>query len=190
VTQTLAEPPPVREPRRATRVVAVAVVLCIGAAVLGYRWLTGDRLLAPSGWSESFSLQLGHTYYSGLGGPYGGKPADYVRGLDVRDVHIMTSLNNAEATITVLSCVETARGAGLTAGGNAVDRLDDFCLTSRAFRPGRVDFGQATGATGFVVAITPRRAGTVHISGASISYRDGLRTGNQRIGLDLTVTAH
>src|SRR5665213_1732817 len=131
MTQTLSEAPLARKPRRTKRAIIAAAVLCLAVGgVLSYHWLTDDRLLATSSWNEGMSLSLGHTYYSGLGSGYAGRPPDYARRLNVTDVHAVTSVNTAAATVTVLRCVEGAGGVGLTAGGNAVDNIDRYCVTN------------------------------------------------------------
>lgn len=70
--------------------------------------------------------------------------------------------------------------SGLLGGGVVVDDVRQYCRELVPFQPGAIDLGVTS--TGLVIAVTPRRAGTVELDGAQVAYRHGIRTGSQHIG--------
>ena len=183
-------PPLATQGRRRQRIVAVVVVIGLGlcgGGFAGYRWLTGEHLFVGPGASQSGPLPSGQTLYVGLGPLLAGtRPMATVR-VDLRAVHPLVTTNTSDATVTVLACIHgTTNPASLSAGGTALDP-HPYCGSVESFRPGMTSVGVS--ATGLLLAVTPHRAGTVEVDGARLSYRVGIRSGNQRIGaVNLTVT--
>jgi hypothetical protein len=166
-------------------VIALLVALVAGGVGV-HAWLVGEHLFIAPEATESGPLALGHTEYDGIGPlmPAGKNPATVH--IDLRNVTPLVTENSSDATVAVMICVTRGPG-GLIAGGAALDDVSEDCKSLSAFHPGPITLGLT--ASGLVLAVTPHRSGVIRIDGAGISYRDGLRTGRERIGIEVfTIT--
>jgi hypothetical protein len=155
----------------------------VGGGVGVHAWLVGEHLFTGPGATESGPLALGHTEYDGIGPltPAGKNPLASVH-IDLRSVTPLVSENSSNATIAVMVCV-TREPGDLVSGGSALDDASPYCKSLTAFSAGPITLGAT--ATGLVLAVTPHRSGVVRIAGARIHYRDGLRSGRERIGTEV-----
>jgi hypothetical protein len=176
------------QPRRdapAERRVSVGLLCCGLAALLVavagvavWRWEHNLHLFPDVGNGFGAPMPVGQTRYALAFDDPGGP----VHAVDLRTVSPSITTNSARATIRVLQCTEN--------GGNrafgAVSRLD-YCRPATPFRSGPHPFGaEDLSTTAIVLAITAHRAGVVRIDGVHITYRRGLRHGEQTVGIRMT----
>lgn len=62
------------------------------------------------------------------------------------------------------------------------------CASIAAFAPGTLDVNPA--AHLFFIAVTARKPGTVIVDGVDVDYRNGVRSGHQRVGDRMRVTVN
>ncbi|MDX6256130.1 MAG: hypothetical protein QOJ11_2464 [Frankiales bacterium] len=172
--------------RRRSYLLTLATALAVGAGALGLRWLVSDHALYGYGSSESGPVTLGQTVYAGLPAMPTGVGAGESRRLDLRSVHLRIGANTSHATVTAMICSQRVGSASLVGGGEALGDPNQFCTSLQPFRAGSLTVGAT--ASGIVVAVTPHTAGVVHIEGADVEYRDGIRRGRQHVGLEMTFT--
>jgi hypothetical protein len=184
LTQDGLKKAPVSRRRRSYALTLTAALAVVGAA-LGLRWLVSDHTLSGYHNSESAPVTLGQTVYAGLPTlPTGGS-----RRLDLRKVQLRIGANTADATVTAMICDQRAGAASLVGGGVVLGDASRFCTSLRPFRAGTLTVGGT--ASGIVLAVTPHIAGVVHLEGADVEYRDGIRRGRQHVGIEMTfTTAH
>ncbi len=97
------------------------------------------------------------------------------RRLEIRRITPRITVNTAQATVRVLTCVVANPHLGL---GLQADTQP--CRAVAEFTAGTLDLGFP--ATEIVYQVTATRTGEVRIEGADVSYRDGVRTGVQHAG--------
>lgn len=168
---------------------AVAVLL-IAALVIGLgalvRWRNGLHYFERGGaTSITPSLAPGRTLYVGAID----SPSSDGRPRNVRFTNIWPAVtdNTAKADVQVLMCTI---GPGMHAGLVAAYSTRDYCSSVTAFTPGTYLLGSHTepGTVVILVAVTPHTAGHVHVAGLDLSYREGIRRGHQRAGLEADTT--
>jgi hypothetical protein len=92
--------------------------------------------------------------------------------------------NTANATVQLLLCRPISDfGSAQT----AADMLH-FCSSMESFRPVSGSFYPKPGSWWLVAEITPRQPGVIHLAQVNVTFREGLRTGKQRVGTDFTLT--
>lgn len=96
--------------------------------------------------------------------------------IDLLGVKPVIIENSAQATVRVLLCVPSNSGEGVSSS------LSDFCRSAQPFQPGVVNLDQARHK--IVLAVTLTQPGRLDIAGVQVTYRDGLRHGNQRSGIE------
>jgi hypothetical protein len=170
--------------RRRTYVLTLTAALAVGGGALGLRWLVSDHALYGYGSSMGGPVTLGQTVYSGLPTLPTGVGGGGSRRLDLRNVHLRVSDNTSHATVTAMICNQRAGSAGLVGGGAVLGDPSPYCTSLRPFRAGSLTLGGS--ASGIVLAVTPHTAGVLHIEGADVDYRDGLRRGRQHVGVEMT----
>ena len=91
--------------------------------------------------------------------------------------------NSANADIQVLLCrpIDDFGGAWLAAD------MPRFCSSMESFRPVSGTF-YPKGTWWLVAKITPHQPGVVRIAQFNVTFREGLRTGKQRVGTELALT--
>ena len=168
---------------------AVVGVIAVASLVLaGWYVVSAHALASTSGVLVRTTVPVGQTIYFGPPvAPIGGPEATVQ--IDLRSVTPKIVENTADATVAVLFCTGP-RAGGLVSGG-IVDQAASWCNQLSAFHPHQLRLGpDGSGAitTGIVVAVTPHRAGVVHIGGAQVSYWQGIRHGSQHVGMDVTIS--
>jgi hypothetical protein len=175
--------------RRRSYALTLTAALAVGGTALGLRWLVSDHALSGYDNSESVPVTLGQTVYAGLPTLPTGVGGGGSRRLDLRKVQLRIRANTADATVTAMICNQRAGAASLVGGGVVLGDPSRFCTSLRPFRAGSVTVGGT--ASGIVLAVTPHKAGVVHLEGADVEYRDGIRRGRQHVGIEMTfTTAH
>lgn len=183
VFESLAAPPTAGRRWRAVVVMLVGVALVAGG-LLARSWQTGERLFYGGGWRGahvSLGASPGQTVYFGMG-LEGRNGSEASRRVELRSVTPIVSENTSAAGVAVLMCTDA--GGSATLGSTARDPRP-YCATLTAFTPGTVTLGPR--ATGLLLAVTPHLPGVVRIEGVRISYRTGLRSGTQRVGVEAIV---
>jgi hypothetical protein len=170
--------------RRRSYALTLTAALAVAGAALGVRWLVSDHALYGYGSSESGAVTLGQTVYAGLPTLPTGVGGEGSRRLDLRNVQLRISANTSHAIVTAMICDRPVGGAGLVGGGAVLGNPSRFCASLRPFRAGSLTVGGT--ASGIVLAVTPHTAGVVHIEGADVEYRDGIRRGRQHVGVEMT----
>ena len=172
-----------RSRRRALIVAGVAAVVLAAAALVFVHWRDGLRLFNPAGNQVGADqVPIGRTFYV----PQVWSPEDrpLVR-VKITAIKPVVTVNRAHADIRVVMC--TLR-PGLTTVFGDEWSLTRWCASVRSFTPGRYGLhglGQSGSAVGAVVAVTPRTNGRVHIAGVQVRYEQGLRRGDQRVGIEV-----
>jgi hypothetical protein len=173
-----------RRSRRTALIVAgVAAVVLTAAALVFVHWRNGLRLFNPAGNEVGADqVPIGRTFYV----PQVWSPVDRrsVR-LKITEIEPAVTVNGAHADIRVVMC--TLR-PGLTAAFMDDWSLTRWCTSVLPFTPGRYrlsGLGPSSSAVLAVVAVTPRTIGRVHIAGVRVRYEQGLRRGDQRVGIEV-----
>ena len=168
--------------RRRIGIVVGLVVLVSPVATAGlyWRWRNdGHDLYSANGVGMTGPLVVGATMYvnSDLQ-PRNGNSGH--RLIDLHEVKPRLSTNTAHATVIVLLCRVANPHLGV-----GMEPDTSPCATVREFRPGKVDLGFP--ATELIYKITATRAGTLHISGADVSYSAAGRNSTQHAGNGILV---
>jgi len=180
---TTVEPVARRRPsRRAVVVAAIAVVVLVVGVLLFVRWRNGLRLF-PEGGDDvgADQVAVGRTFYS----PEVWSPVDTAKSLEITSATPQVSTNSARAEVRTLACT-LKPGPSLELGTDW--SLRHWCGSVRPFRSGRYRLSgdsPTDGAVVLVVAITPRAAGHVHVTGVHLQYEQGLRRGDQLVGFEI-----
>lgn len=103
--------------------------------------------------------------------------------LHLNSVKPQVAQNTANADIQMLLC----RPIGDYAGDATAAELSSFCSSMESFRPVSGTF-YPKGTWLLVAKITPHQPGVVRIAQFNVTFREGLRTGKQRVGTDFTLT--
>ena len=161
--------------------------------------LLGAGVLVAAGWAywwwtppEAFG-----PYGNGIGGRIeAGQAMHYDTGLHpvrrdgedpepipvtLNEVTPVVSENSADADIEVRLCRVADGGTGIGAVRSVrrfCDALDVIDGDTQLRPPDQV-----------IVTVVPQRPGVVHIEGAPVDYRDGIRRGSQHSGLEIHVRA-
>jgi hypothetical protein len=171
--------------------VTIVLVSAVPAAVWYVHWRSSlDSLLSyPTYGAGGVPSVIGQTEYYGaevtsthvISHP--SNPG--VLSIHISSVRPVIDENTSAATIAVMRCVLTLGGSGPLGFGQV--QTDSICSTLTPFRSGNLSFGFAKGDDDVVIAVTPRHAGTVRISGVQVRYSSGFRHGNQLTGAELKV---
>lgn len=180
--------------RRWPWVVAVLAVVVVAAGIPTAIWFAH--------WRSSLHL-LANYPVNGVGYPLAAGKTFYVDGnavaarvfshedfsdlsVDINSVRPVVKENTADADIGVLRCVLRRDGGGPFGYNQAQTRRT--CGTITPFHSGPVTLGFRKGDDDIVIAVTPRHAGTVRISGVEVQYSSGLRHGTQHTGPQIKTT--
>ncbi|WP_345718288.1 hypothetical protein [Angustibacter luteus] len=100
--------------------------------------------------------------------------------------------NDAGAGVHLSVCrLDPERLDGSVIGAIDVADLSDYCRTLEPVRGATFDLDAASARQSqIVLTITPTRPGVVKVNGVRVSYRQGLRFGEQTTGPHLTVTSN
>jgi len=178
--------PTLRLPGRAPgsrRLIIVAVLVMLGLAVItgaGY-WLGHASLLRGYGDGMGAPTPIGRTIAFDTAVV---SDRDAIR-VSLKSLKPRVTENSSDATIVFVVC---RRNAGTTTLG--VSRTSDLRKYCTRTDPLRRSFVGSLGYTTnqILVLVTPRKSGRVHITGYNATYRVGIRSGTQHVGLDTTVT--
>jgi hypothetical protein len=114
---------------------------------------------------------------------YSGVSSAHLNTPHLNTVRPIVVQNTANADITMLLC----RPIGDFAGDASAAQLSSFCSSTESFRPVTGSF-YPKGTWLLVAEVTPRQPGVVRIAQFNVTFRDGLRTGKQRVGTEFTLT--
>jgi hypothetical protein len=157
--------------------IGAAVVVAVTCAA-GWYWTFRAHELSnyrPLQRGMRTVMNLGYTAYATqLIGPDDNFLHDTT--LDLVDVRPVIVENSARATVRVLLCVPSDQGEGLGS-------RSDTCRAEEPFHAGRVNLDQIHYI--LVLAITPTRPGSLDIAGLQVTYRDGIRHGEQHTGNEI-----
>jgi hypothetical protein len=171
-------------PPRASVSGLLAAVLVATAALLlplaSWQWQRNAYSLAGRGTRLVVPTTVGPALY--IGDVANGRARGH-QTIDLQSIRPRIVADTADATVTFWICRSASRIG--SAGPDLVNRL---CTPLTALTAGRLDVGAATDEQ-LLVAISPRHAGVIRIDGFDIRYRDGLRSGHQHTGNDITATA-
>ena len=176
MTTTSEAPAATARPRSRRSLVATALVpvLALGA---GAWWVTHPSdAFRQQGSTMALPVAVGET---GLAGLFVGAG----REVTLRDVRPVLTTNTADATVRVVLCQPVADLIG--SGRGTVESACSRVLPLE----GAALSGERAGRPYLLVAITPKRAGTVVVDGVEISYRDGVRRGTETAGVTVKVDA-
>lgn len=104
--------------------------------------------------------------------------------LDVRGVEPVFVEDTSDATVAILVCNVDPIPAHWKAP-DATSNIPLGCTSVAPFTPGKLDLNP--NAHRLMVAVTPKKPG---LDGAYVDYREGIRSGHQRVGERLRVTAN
>jgi hypothetical protein len=104
--------------------------------------------------------------------------------LHISAIRAIVALNTADADISILRCVLANDGPGPDGASRGAAKAT--CSSLRPFDSGAVTVGFRKGDDDIVVAVSPKRAGKVRISGIELQYSSGLRHGTQHTGVQLS----
>lgn len=163
-------------------------VLFVAVLLMGAAWFAildfNDHAFRDYRGSASAQTTAGSTLYVGMSiAP----TADNGQGaitVNLRTIQPRVAGNGADVTVRVLVCSGSYAGALLNGGAARV--AADLCTTLTPVQRGTT---RLDSTTSFVLAVTPHRAGTVHINGADLHYWRGIHFGHQHVGERLTITA-
>lgn len=163
-------------------------VLFVAALLIGMAWFAvldfNDHAFREYSGSAAAYTTVGSTVYIGTSiAP----TADHGQGgitVNLRTVSPRVAENGADATVRVFVCSGSYVGSLLS--GGATPAAADLCTT---LTPAQRGTTHLESTTGFVLAVTPHRAGTVRIDGADLHYWRGIHFGHQHVGARLTITA-
>ena len=164
----------------------IAVAAIVVPIVVAIPYVFFDHALAGYTGSGSAVGAVGQTSYYGVPVRPAGNTATSTT-LNLRSVTPRIAVNTAHATVTVLVCTGFADRVGaFVYGGTTQDAAHD-CTRLADFHSGTMRIGTSTDTqitTGVVLAVTPHGSGLVRIEGANVTYRQGIRYGDQRVGMD------
>ncbi len=107
--------------------------------------------------------------------------------LDVRSVEPVFVQDTSDATVTVVVCTMDPVPAHWKVPVTASDPPLG-CTSVAPFTPRNLDVNPKTHQ--LMIAVTPHKAGAYTMDGANVDYHDGVRSGHQRVGEHLRVSAN
>jgi hypothetical protein len=167
--------------------IALVLAVLVAAAVIALRWRNGLHIFEPVGNEVGADqVAVGRTFYAEeVSSPDSGPLS-----LQVTSIAPVVTVNSAHADVRVLIC--TLR-PGLSTGFLDEWSLQRWCSSVRSFTPGRYMLSPlppVASSVFAVVAITPRGPGTVHVAGVHLRYEQGIRRGDQQVGIEVNTQTH
>ena len=171
-------------------VVWVALAASALAVVAGGWWLTHPKVfLESSTFEATMNLPTGdvHAVAFAVIDP----SVESHDTVTFRHVEPVVVRNDAGARLELRICrLDPDRPDGSVVGSIDVATLSEFCKQLDPVDGARFDRAwDARPQSQVILTITPTRPGVVKIQGLNVSYRQGIRFGNQTTGPDLTVTS-
>jgi hypothetical protein len=173
------EPPPGRR-REEFLIIAFIVVALVTMTTL--IWSHSAKAFDRGGIVQTSTVSGNAPRFISLEAYSGGGVA-HLHSIHLNSVKPLVAENTANADIQVLLC----RPIGDFAGDAATADMSSFCSSMESFRPVAGSF-YPKGTWLLVVEITPHQPGVVHLAQFNVTFREGLRTGKQRVGTDFTLT--
>lgn len=175
------QPPPDRR-REEFLIIAVIVVALITIATVV--WSHSAKAFDRGGAIQSMTVSGNSPRFVSVDAFSGGGEAR-LHTLHLNSVAPRLAQNTANATVQVLLCRPIADFGG---AATAAD-MTRFCSSTENFRPVSGSF-YPTGSWLLVAEITPHQPGVVELAQVNVTFRQGLRTGKQRVGTDFTLTVN
>jgi hypothetical protein len=173
------EPPPSRSREEFLIIAFIVVVLVTMATVI---WSHSAKAFDRGGAIQSGTVSGNAPRFISLEAFSGGGNAP-LHSLHLNSVKPLVAENSANADIQVLLC----RPIGDFGGAWPAADMSRFCSSMESFRPVSGTF-YPKGTWWLVAKITPHQPGVVQIAQFNVTFREGLRTGKQRVGTDFTLT--
>ena len=173
------EPPPGRR-REEFLIIAVIVVVLVTMTVV--IWSHSAKAFERGGDLQGMTVAGNTPRFISVEAFSGGGTAP-LHSLHLNSVRPIIAENSANADIQVLLCrpINDFGGAWLAAD------MPRFCSSMENFRPVSGTF-YPKGTWLLVAKITPHQPGVVQIAQFNVTFREGLRTGKQRVGTEFTLT--
>jgi hypothetical protein len=114
---------------------------------------------------------------------YSGVSSTHLHSLHLNSARPIVVQNTANADIKMLLCRPIADFAGDASSAE----MSSFCSSMESFRPVTGSF-YPDGTWLLLAEITPHQPGVVRIAQFNVTFREGLRTGKQRVGTEYTLT--
>ena len=174
-----AESPPSRR-REEFLIIAVIVVVLVTMTVV--IWSHSAKAFDRGGSSQTMTVPGNISRFISVEAFSGGGDAP-LHSVHLNGVRPIVVENSANADVQVLLCrpINDFGGAWLAAD------MTRFCSSMESFRPVSGTF-YPTGTWWLVAKISPHQPGVVRIAQFNVTFREGLRTGKQRVGTDFTFT--
>jgi len=174
------EPPPSRRREEFLIIAFIVVVLVTLTAVI---WSHSAKAFDRGGAIQSGTVSGNTPRFISVEAFSGGSSTVPLHSLHLNSVKPIMAENTANASIQMLLC----RPIGDFAGDASTADMSSFCSSLETFRPVAGSFFP-NGTWLLVAEITPHQPGVVHIAQFNVTFREGLRTGKQRVGTDFTLT--
>jgi len=175
------EPPPSRRREEFLIIAVIVVVLLTMAAVV---WSHSAKAFDRGGTVQTGTVSGDAPRFISLEA-YSGGGGTHLNSVHLNSVRPIVVQNTANADVTMLLC--QPKGDGDFAGDASSAEMSSFCSSTESFRPVTGSF-YPKGTWLLVAQITPRQPGVVQIAQFNVTFREGLRTGKQRVGTDYTLT--
>ncbi len=159
-----------------TRIILAIVLAILAAALVAWTWrhptafppVAAEISTGSEDWPVDEALFVGMTY-------------PFTRGEDtvtLQEVEANVVTNTADATVSFSICTLTGDGA---IGSVSAADVEDLCSSLLPVADHRLT-SDADPSEQLLIEITPRRAGTIEIAGASLTYGQGWQRGSQDVG--------
>jgi hypothetical protein len=172
-------PPPGRR-REEFLIIAVIVVVLVTMTVV--IWSHSAKAFDRGGVEQSSTVSGNAPRFISLEA-YSGGGAAHLNTVHLNTVRPIVVQNTANADIKMLLCRPIAEFAG---DATTAD-MSKYCSSLESFRPVTGSF-YPNGTWLLVAEITPHQPGVVRINQFNVTFREGLRTGKQRVGTAYALT--
>ena len=173
------EPPPSRRREEFLIIAVIVVVLLTMATVI---WSHSAKAFDRGGTVQSATVSGNAPRFISVDAFSGGGNAP-LHSVSLNTARPRIFENTANATVQLLLCRPLSDFGG---AATAAD-MPRFCSSTETFRPVKGTF-YPTGSWWLVAEITPHQPGVVELAQVNVTFREGLRTGKQRVGNDFTLT--
>jgi hypothetical protein len=160
----------------------IAVIVVVLITMTAVIWSHSAKAFDRGGVAQTGTVSGNAPRFISLDAYSGGGVA-HLNSVHLNSVQPIVVQNTANADIKMLLCRPIKEFAGDAASAD----MSSFCSSLESFRPVTGSF-YPTGTWLLVAEITPRQPGVVRIDQFNVTFREGLRTGKQRVGTAFTLT--